>query len=136
MRAMLRYEDGRRGSDAGINPFRVEGMHSGDVQAYCDPTAPCGSEQHGRLARRKIRNLIAWINGQPKLRAEWLEEFAADFYRGGNEAKTNKEKRDANYTYFRTVQKLWTQERRKFEQTDAAHGYNPLRCKEARRGGN
>jgi len=131
MRAMLRMENGRRGSEAGMNPVRVEGMHSGDVQAYCDPTAPCGAEQHGRLARRKIRHLIAWLNDQPQLQAEWLEDFTRDFYRGGNKSQTNKERRDANYAYFRTVQKLWFHERRTFKNTDAAHAYNPLKCRDA-----
>jgi len=28
------------------------------------------------------------------------------------------------------LKKIWSQERRKFERSDAAHGYNPLKCGE------
>jgi len=121
--AVLRVENGRRGSEAGINPITIQGKHQASLQPYCDLLMPCGAEQHVRLAHRANRHLWKWMMKQPELRAEWLQEWSRDFYCGGNKAKTARARRAANHKYFRLFQKVWKEQRAKPQPRE-----HPLDC--------
>lgn len=118
IRAQLRLENGRKGSEAGFNPIKVQGVYSGDVQAYADPTMPDGAEQHCRLARKITRHLMNWVLLDPKRRAEWMEIYAADYLCGS----TSGDKKRNNYEYFRLLQRLFNEEKCKITTCK----YNPI----------
>jgi len=120
LRAQLRKENGRRGSEAGMNPIRPTSYeHPGDPQAYADPTAPSGSEQHGRLARRILGDLQRWVLEDPQRRADFLIWYSARYLAGGKKA---------DWAYFRELQKIYKQEREeRKERIRAGREYDPLK---------
>jgi len=123
LRTILRKENGRRGSEAGLNPIRPTSFeHPGDPQAYADITAIEGSEQQTRLTRRIIRDLQDFVLKDPKRRADFLVYFSSRYLAGGLKAKTAKVRRKENWDYFRCIQTIFKQER---EQV-AGRIYNPL----------
>lgn len=135
VRAVLRLENGRRGSEAGMNIIRPTSFtHPSDPQSYSDPTAPDGAEQHYRLARRLSRHMQNWVFSQPELRAEWLQSWSNDFLAGGLPIKTwtgkkrkptETEMRARNWRYFRSLQEIWREERAKMRKRNRKGGYNP-----------
>lgn len=124
MRAWRRKENGRKGSEFGMNVIRPQSYeHSSDPQAYFDPTAPEGSEQWGRWSRRYIRELQRFVCSDPDRRAQFLIQFSANFYAGGHKARTQKQRDGENWSYFRSVQAIWAQERKRVRE----RMYNPIR---------
>jgi hypothetical protein len=113
MRAQRRLENGRERSEFGINPIKPTSYeHIGDPQAYADPTAPHGSEQYGRWARRLGRELQNYTFSNPQRRADFLIWYSAHYLSGS--------KKD-NFAYFRLLQALFKDERRKMK----GKKYNP-----------
>jgi len=76
--ATLRYEDGRVGSEAGLNPVKTftYGSLMQDPQAYADPTMPDGALQHSRLARRIIMQTQEFVLDDQWRRNEFFKDLA------------------------------------------------------------
>lgn len=123
LRTILRKENGRKGSEAGLNPHTPTSFeHHGDPQAYADITAPEGSEQQTRLTRRIVRDLQDFVFNNPKRRVDFLIYFAEGYLAGGLEAKSEKARRKENWNYFRSIQQIVKQERGYV----AGRVYNPI----------
>lgn len=123
LRTILRKENGRKGSEAGLNPHTPTSFeHRGDPQAYADITAPEGSEQQTRLTRRIYRDLQDFVFQDPQRRAGFLVYFSGRYLAGGLKAKTAKARRKENWDYFRSIQTIFKQEREHV----AGRVYNPL----------
>ena len=116
LRAVLRYENGRKGSEAGINPIMgpVDSHNADavDVAAYCDPTTPPGAEQHARLARRIVGHVQQWVFNDPWRRRQWLKDWSKDYHAGGP-ACTDEEREAANREYYKRLAAVWAEERAK-----------------------
>lgn len=116
IRAHLRLENGRKGSEAGLNPIRPQSYESrSDPQAYSDITAPNGTEQHGRLTRRLIRKLQEHVLDDPKRRAEFMIYWA----------QCMKAKSTPPMKYMRLLQKLEKQEWKHIVERNKNGGYDP-----------
>lgn len=76
--ATLRYESGRVGSEAGLNPVKMftYGSLTQDPQAYADPTMPDGALQHSRLARRIILQTQEFVLDDQWKRNEFFKDLA------------------------------------------------------------
>ncbi len=126
LRAQLRLENGRRGSEAGLNTITPTSYdHPGDPQAYSD-YGPLGSEQHVRLTRRILKDLQKFILNDPKLRRRFLIRYAANYLRGGLKAKNDEERGAANWQYFESLDKISAEER---ERRKHDGGYDPFRSR-------
>lgn len=76
--SILRYESGRRGSEAGLNPvktFTYDSLNQ-DPQAYADPTMPSGALQHNRLVRRIIYQSQQYVLEESDHRNEFFGYLA------------------------------------------------------------
>lgn len=119
LRAVLRLENGKRGSEAGLNPVRptsVYGNH--DVQSYSDPTAPDGSEQHCRLARRIVWAAQEFIFKDEYTRLQFARFFARTYH--SNSSDQN------NMDYARLLLKVWSEERKYVRARNALRGYSGM----------
>jgi hypothetical protein len=126
MRAQLRLENGRKGSEAGLNkitPNRF--LHPGDPQAYSDAWAADGAEQHIRLARRILKEMQREVFRDKATRTRFLVRYAANYLRGGNKARSKKDKAAENWKYYESLEKIWQEEMVKLEKRDNDAGYNP-----------
>lgn len=116
LRAVLRFEDGRQGLEAGFDPIKWVNPKNKwqDIQAYSDPTMPEGAEQHCRLSRRLIIHLQHWVFNDEFRRREWLKEWAKNYHSGGD--ADYKEGRDFNNRlYYQTLKTVWAEERLKIK---------------------
>jgi hypothetical protein len=107
LRAQLRLENGRPGSEAGMNPpksFRLDyDTFASDKGAYVDPTMPDGCVQYSRLSRRLLISMQRFILSDEWTRKKWLQYHVRTFHAGATP--------EANAKYYDLLKRLWAEER-------------------------
>jgi len=119
MRAQLRLENGRKGSEAGLNPIRPTSFRDkGDPQAYAD-LGPDGAEQHVRLARRMLRDLSRYVMRNAWSRKQFMKHYSAR-YLGRGKGPGGKSGKAGHDAYYAELSKLYAAELPKVKK------YNPV----------
>ena len=110
LRAQLRLEDGPRGQEAGLKFIAFKRYtDKGDPQALADSTAPEGSEQYSRLARRINRQAQREVFSDEWTRNRFLRRHAKR-YVGNGVGPGGTTGKKAHRAYYLLLKKLYLEE--------------------------
>lgn len=117
LRAVLRYESGCKGYEAGFNKIRDPLSPMSDPQSYSDPTMPDGAIQQCRLSRRILLEVQNFVFMDPQRRNDFLVWWAAHYHCNGDVATD---------TYSKELKQVFKEEREYLKHRDASAEYQPF----------
>lgn len=117
LRAVLRYENGCKGYEAGFNSIKNPDNKVADIASYADPTMPDGAIQQCRLSRRILSEVQEFVFSDPQRRNDFLVWWAAHYHCNGDLATEN---------YSKELRQVFKEEREYVKRRDAAGEYQPF----------